>query len=234
MTEAFRLRIASSSEKTSTDFVPIVLSYLESLQNIRYNAIQLCPEQWNNQFPFEDVRNLDWASSIEKIKTLAKQGFNLIILSERYLDWNTNNKCINDDQKLLDETLESLNMAVISVETFLEEDYEQWLSSIFSRPQEFYKIDIREILQFMLDGFKAYSLLLPYGVLPYFKLHPDFKNYFQNNPEVIKSLVGFQHWQYKKFLKRYPNVTFVTEHMTGRLDGKPVARTGAVPVILTF
>jgi len=230
MNTSFRVRVGSRSERLSTEFALAILPHLQRATGHRLAPIQITPEPYVDGCPFSDVRSWDWPSSSERLRELAKGGLNLLILSERSLDWDTPAEVMNDDLHRFEDDLARLGLVVISIETYSENHLPGMLSRFRGVP-EWFGAGIEEVLVEMLEGYSHESLSLPYGGLPYFLLDPQQAS-LPLPDDHLQAFVGFQLCQYERALRRWPIAQFPMENVLAGINGQLFPKTGAIPVDL--
>jgi len=233
MKESFRMRIGSCSEKLSSDFAFAILPYLEHVSGQEFNPSQITLEQYRTDCRFLDVRSWSWPSSIENLRELVKKDSNVIVLSQHFLDWETQSELFNDEMDGFEEELEAKGVSVITIEAYSKEQ-EANRSAQFDKVNIWHKATINRVLTEMLDGYLTESLCLPYGAIPYIQLHPEMKDMGHTDGKRFRALVGFQPWQYEKVLSRWPIQQFPLIHEIGKLKWEPVSETGSIPMSIRF
>ena len=116
MDASFRMRVGSGSEKLSGELALAIVPYLERAVGRRLAPIQLTLEPYADSGSFSDVRAWDWPSSRDRLRQLVKEGVNLLILSEHFLNWDTPAEVMNDDLYCFEDELARLSMAVLAIE----------------------------------------------------------------------------------------------------------------------
>lgn len=198
MDASFRMRVGSASEQLSAAFSFAVVPYLVRAMGRQLAPIQLTTLPYAESCPFSDVLTWDWPSSIERLRKLAREGLNLLILSERFLEWDTPAEVMNDDLYRFEDELTRLGMAVLSVEAY-PPDHLAGMLSRFGDVREWFGAEMEEILVEMVDGYRTEALCFPSGALPYLLLDPQQTSLRDNHLQLF---VGFQPWQYERVLRR--------------------------------
>lgn len=228
MDASIRVRVGSRSERFSAEFAFNLLTRLEGAIGHRLTPIQITTEPYVPGCTFSDVRTWDWPSSTERLRRLAKEGADLVILSSSFLDWDTPAEYMNDDLYRFEDELNKLGITVISIEAYSQDD-RSWMIERFRGVHEWFGAEIEEILLEMVAGYRTGTLCFPYGALPYFLLNPVRTSL---PAEHLRAFVGFQPWQYGRIPRRWPTPTFPMENMLAGIDGQPLPKTGAIPIEL--
>ena len=228
MDASFRMRVGSASEQLSAELALAIVPYLQHAMGRRLAPIQLTLEPYADSCPFSDVRTWDWPSSRDRLRQLAREGLNLLILSERFLNWDTPAEVMNDDLYRFEDELTRLGMAVLSIEAY-PPDHLAGMLSRFGGVREWFGAEMEEILVEMVDGYRAETLCFPYGALPYLLLDPQQTSLRDNHLQVF---VGFQPWQYEHVLSRWPAPEFPMQNMLAGISGQRFPKTGAIPIKL--
>lgn len=212
---AVRIRIVASDAVVSMAFSFRIISRLSDLLGKKFTVETLLPKkviatdiEWLNGMAslhrcdtgFRDITKWSFPTACEEMERLVASGVNAIILSEEFLDWHTDKDCINDDLMAFEDFLERQGIMVIEAQQYNETENEA--GSEFLQVEHWKSCQLDDILKIMVDDYKNASLVLPYGMLPYFQLNPTADRSSITGLE-ISAFVGFQPWSYKKAIKRF-------------------------------
>lgn len=232
MSMSFRIRIGASSERVSGGFILRLLPVLGKVRSRTVSTVQLMAERLTNDLPFIDVRALDWKSAADYLKSASGEGANVILLSEKFLDWRTPHEAINEDLERFESASAAASVDIVLLESFSDRQREE-LPSRFDEIPEWHKATVADVLQEMVKDYITETLVWPYGNLPYILLDPELDDCELGRRNLVRGWVGFQPWQYERVLSRWPVLEFPMKHVTGRVQGRAVPENlGAVPFLL--
>ena len=226
-----KLRVVSISEEKPTLFAFYLLASLEREQGRKINPISITQYRFIAEMDFIPVYDWNWEKAITNIQYLSKQGKNTIILSDRFLEWQTQNEYINDDLRVFETEIRSSGLNVINVESYLIGDTREKQKQ-FKDIKSWGRIHIKEVIKIMQTDYIDQALVLPYGVLPYFQLKPDESIEDRYNP--VHAFIGFQPWSHDALSLSLEQDEYPFIHNVGMLKGEPVAPYGPVPFIVSI
>lgn len=218
-----RIRIVASDSTTATAFSFRIIRRLSDLLGKRLRVETLLPEkvlatdiEWLKgvaslhrcETGFSDIAKWSFPTACEEMERLVASGVNAIVLSEKFLNWHTDKDCIDADFLAFEDFLEKHGLLVIEAQQFNETQNETGRE--FLQVEHWKDCQLDDILKIMVDDYKDASLVLPYGMLPYFQLNPNTDRSLITGQEM-SAFVGFQPWSHEKAIKRFgePDYPFI-------------------------
>lgn len=197
-----KVRVSAANEQLACIFVDRMLPYLEKAIGTPVVTAAICSEVAVKPLidsirSFVPIDSWCFSEASENFAKLANQGINLIVLSETFCEWETEGETIANNLESFESSLEAYGMTIIGIEK-----YDGTYAPMFDNPKQWQPISIESILSLMVEDYMDASLILPWGMLPYFIIEPVQPEELETLPS-IKVMVGFQPQIYARINTEY-------------------------------
>lgn len=226
------IRVISHSEQISTLFSTYMFSHLSKIQNRAIKPLLITNNKTISSLNHLQLRDISWDKAISEVEKTIHEGYNTLILSDLYVDWDTHSSSMNTKLDEFQNMLLENKINVLCVEQYSIENIEKKLYQFsYFNENNWIRINLSEILKIMQENYRDEMLISPVGVLPYFQLKPNVSSKWSKN---VKNFVGFQPWSYESLPIEMRNVEFPFLHNAATINRKKYNNCGPIPIEISI